>query len=126
MTANPLVGSPCWKPFPCPPSHGAPHPARGCWRRTGGGWEGTFEAALTGLNSGRSVAMRFNEPPAAMQIGAAGPWSLGSNVEVEIVHHPTQQGPVPVTLSWQVDAEICCRIERRHSPYGMLEPLGSG
>ncbi len=160
--------------------------------------EGTIEAALTYLNSGRTVPMRFSEPPAAMQINAAGHWSLGidrtgpwpwiaelcvahgqrrrrivlrhgvdclesltyarewrpgvkdaasdtplvasleaieadgatttlwsldGNIEVRIVHHPGQPGPVQVSLSWQVDANVCCRIERRYSPYGLLEPL---
>ena len=162
--------------------------------------DGSIEAALTYLSSGRTVPMRFSEPPAAMQISDAGHWSLGidrtgpwpwiaelcvahgdrrrrivlrhgvdslesltyarewrpgvpeagpdtplvarlqtsaangqttarwwldDNVEVEIVHHPTQPGPVQVTLSWQVDADVRCRIERRYSSYGLLEPLAA-
>ncbi len=162
--------------------------------------DGTIEAALTYLASGRTVPMRFSEPPAAMQISTAGHWSLGidrtgpwpwiaelcvahgdrrrrivlrhgvdslesltyarewrpgltdagpdtplvarleavaangatasrwsldGNVEVLIVHSPGQPGPVQVTLSWQVDADIRCRIERRYSPYGLLEPLAA-
>ena len=162
--------------------------------------DGSIEAALTYLSSGRTVPMRFSEPPAAMQISDAGHWSLGidrtgpwpwiaelcvahgdrrrrivlrhgvdsvesltyarewrpgladagpatplvaslqtigadgatatrwsldGNVEVEIVHHPTQPGPVQVTLSWQVDADVRCRIERRYSAYGLLEPLAA-
>ncbi|MCT0207715.1 DUF3598 family protein [Synechococcus sp. CS-1332] len=160
--------------------------------------DGTIEAALTYLSSGRTVPMRFSEPPAAMQISTAGHWSLGidrtgpwpwiaelcvahgdrrrrivlrhgvdsvdsltyarewrpgvtdsgpdapliaslqsmevdgesatcwsldGNVEVVIVHHPTQPGPVQVSLTWQVDADVRCRIERHYSPYGLLEPL---
>jgi hypothetical protein len=50
-------------------------------------------------------------------------WSLDDNVEVVIVHTPAQPGPVQVTLTWQVDADISGRIERRYSPYGLLEPL---
>lgn len=162
--------------------------------------DGTIEAALTYLNSGRSVPMRFNEPPAAMQISAAGHWSLGidrtgpwpwiaelcvahgdrrrrivlrhgvdvlesltyarewrpgvteagpstplvaslqatevdsaaatrwcldGNVEVMIVHPSSPPGPVQVSLTWQVDADARCRIERRYSPYGLLEPLAA-
>ncbi len=162
--------------------------------------DGTIEAALTYLASGRTVPMRFSEPPAAMQISTAGHWSLGidrtgpwpwiaelcvargdrrrrivlrhgvdslesltyarewrpgvpdagpdaplvasleaieadgatttrwsmdGNVEVLIVHHPSQPGPVQVSLSWQVDANVGCRIERRYSPYGLLEPLAA-
>ena len=162
--------------------------------------DGTIEAALTYLNSGRVVPMRFSEPPAAMQISTAGHWSLGidrtgpwpwiaelcvahgdrrrrivlrhgldslesltyarewrpgladagpatplvaslqtigadgatatrwsldGNVEVVIVHSPGQPGPVQVTLSWQVDADVRCRIERRYSAYGLLEPLAA-
>ena len=162
--------------------------------------DGSIEAALTYLSSGRTVPMRFSEPPAAMQISDAGHWSLGidrtgpwpwiaelcvahgdrrrrivlrhgvdslesltyarewrpgvpeagpdtplvarlqtsaangqttarwwldDNVEVEIVHHPTQPGPVQVTLSWQGDADVRCRIERRYSSYGLLEPLAA-
>ncbi len=162
--------------------------------------DGTIEAALTYLASGRTVPMRFSEPPAAMQIGDAGHWSLGidrtgpwpwiaelcvvhgdrrrrivlrhgvdslesltyarewrpgladagpdtplvaslqtsktdgatatrwsldGNVEVVIVHSPGQPGPVQVALSWQVDADVRCRIERRYSPYGLLEPLAA-
>ena len=33
--------------------------------------------------------------------------------------------PVQVALSWQVDADVRCRIERRYSPYGLLEPLAA-
>ncbi len=162
--------------------------------------DGTIEAALTYLASGRTVPMRFSEPPAAMQISTAGHWSLGidrtgpwpwiaelcvahgdrrrrivlrhgvdslesltyarewrpgltdagpatpliaslqaigadgatatrwsldGNVAVVIVHSPGQPGPVQVTLSWQVDADVRCRIERRYSPYGLLEPLAA-
>ena len=162
--------------------------------------DGSIEAALTHLNSGRTVPMRFSEPPAAMQISDAGHWSLGidrtgpwpwiaelcvahgdrrrrivlrhgvdsvesltyarewrpgladaapatplvarlqaigadgatatrwsldGNVEVVIVHSPGQPGPVQVTLSWQVDADVDCRIERRYSAYGLLEPLAA-
>jgi hypothetical protein len=162
--------------------------------------DGSIEAALTYLSSGRTVPMRFSEPPAAMQISAAGHWSLGidrtgpwpwiaelcvahgdrrrrivlrhgvetlesltyarewrpgvteagpdtplvaslqaieangetasrwsldGNVEVLIVHHPTQPGPVQVTLTWHPDADVRCRIERRYSPYGQLEPLAA-
>jgi len=162
--------------------------------------DGSIEAALTYLSSGRTVPMRFSEPPAAMQISDAGHWSLGidrtgpwpwiaelcvahgdrrrrivlrhgvdsvesltyarewrpgladagpdtplvaslqasktdgatatlwsldGNVEVVIVHSPSQQGPVQVTLSWQVAADVRCRIERRYSPYGLLEPLAA-
>lgn len=161
---------------------------------------GTIEAALTYLNSGRTVPMRFSEPPAAMQISTAGHWSLGidrtgpwpwiaelcvahgdrrrrivlrhgvdslesltyarewrpgvtdagpdaplvaslqateldgqtvtrwrldDNVEVVIAAAPGQPGPVQVTLSWQVDAGVHCRITRRYSPYGLLEPLAA-
>lgn len=160
--------------------------------------DGTIEAALTYLSSGRTVPMRFHEPPAAMQISAAGHWSLGidrtgpwpwiaelcvahgdrrrrivlrhgvdalesltyarewrpgvneggpaaplvaslqafgtggatatrwtldDNVEVVIAHTPGQQGPVQMTLSWQVAIDVRCRLERRYSPYGLLEPL---
>jgi hypothetical protein len=162
--------------------------------------DGSIEAALTYLSSGRTVPMRFSEPPAAMQISDAGHWSLGidrtgpwpwiaelcvahgdrrrrivlrhgvdsvesltyamewrpgladaapatplvaslqaigadgatatrwsldGNVEVVIVHSPNQPGPVQVTLSWEVDAEVRCRIERRYSAYGLLEPLAA-
>ena len=162
--------------------------------------DGTIEAALTYVASGRVVPMRFSEPPAAMQISTAGHWSLGidrtgpwpwiaelcvahgdrrrrivlrhgldslesltyarewrpgladagpttplvaslqtigadgatatrwnldGNVEVVIVHSPGQPGPVQVTLSWQVDADVRCRIERRYSAYGLLEPLAA-
>ncbi len=161
---------------------------------------GTIEAALTYLNSGRVVPMRFSEPPAAMQISAEGHWSLGidrtgpwpwiaelcvahgdrrrrivlrhgvgnlesltyarewrpgltdagpdaplvaslqatevdgqtatcwqldDDVEVVIAPAPGQPGPVQVTLSWQVDAGVRCRIRRRYSPYGLLKPLAA-
>ncbi|KAF0652384.1 hypothetical protein L107_13785 [Cyanobium sp. Copco_Reservoir_LC18] len=160
--------------------------------------DGTIEAALTYLNSGRTVPMRFREPPAAMQISAAGHWSLGmdrmgpwpwiaelcvvhgerrrrvvlrhgverlesftyarewrpgladggpatplfaviesiapgeaggrrwrldDDVEVAIAPGPGQPGPVQVTLSWQPAGGPPCRIERRYTPYGLLEPL---
>lgn len=160
--------------------------------------DGTIEAALTYLPSGRTVPMRFREPPAAMQISAAGHWSLGmdrmgpwpwiaelcvvhgerrrrvvlrhgverlesftyarewrpgtgdggpdtplvavvetsasgdaggsrwhldDNVEVVIAPGPGQPGPVRVTLSWQPAGGPPCRIERRYTPYGLLEPL---
>ena len=52
-------------------------------------------------------------------------WNLDGNVEVLIVHSPGQPGPVQVTLSWQVDADVRCRIERRYSAYGLLEPLAA-
>lgn len=160
--------------------------------------DGTIEAALTYLNPGRTVPMRFREPPAAMQISAAGHWSLGmdrmgpwpwiaelcvvqgerrrrvvlrhgverlesftyarewrpgladggpatplvaviesiapgetggsrwrldDDVEVIIAPGPGQAGPVRVALSWQPVGGPLCRIERRYTPYGLLEPL---
>ncbi|AFY28609.1 DUF3598 family protein [Cyanobium gracile] len=160
--------------------------------------DGTIEAALTYLNSGRTVPMRFREPPAAMQISDAGHWSLGmdrmgpwpwiaelcvvhgerrrrvvlrhgverlesftyarewrpgtgdggpatllvaeietiasgeasgsrwrldDDVEVVIAPAPGQPGPVRVTLAWHPAGACPCRIERRYTPYGLLEPL---
>jgi len=165
--------------------------------------DGTIEAALTYLNTGRTVPMRFSEPPAAMQISDAGHWSLGmdrmgpwpwvaelcvvhgerrrrivlrhgveslesftyarewrpgtgdggpetplvaviesvgsesiesgvaggrrwhldDDVEVVIAPGPGQPGPVRVALSWQPAGGPLCRIERRYTPYGLLEPL---
>ena len=165
--------------------------------------DGTIEAAHTYLNTGRTVPMRFSEPPAAMQISAAGHWSLGmdrmgpwpwiaelcvvhgerrrrvvlrhgleklesftdarewrpgtgdgapdsplvaviesigsesiawgkaggrrwhldDDVEVVLAPAPGQPGPVWVTLSWQPAGGAPCRIERRYSPYGLLELL---
>ncbi|WP_216903434.1 DUF3598 family protein [Synechococcus sp. CCY 9618] len=38
---------------------------------------GTVEAALTYLSTGRTVPMRFDQPPPAMQITPEGHWSLG-------------------------------------------------
>jgi len=160
--------------------------------------DGTIEAALTYLNTGRVVPMRFSEPPAAMQISDAGHWSLGmdrmgpwpwiaelcvvhgerrrrvvlrhgveslesftyarewrpgtgdggpatplvaviesigsgdasshrwhldDDVEVVIAPGPGEAGPVRVALSWQPAGGPPCRIERRYTPYGLLEPL---
>ncbi len=160
--------------------------------------DGTIEAALTYLNSGRVVPMRFSEPPPAMQISDAGHWSLGmdrmglwpwiaelcvvhcerrrrvvlrhgveslesftyarewrpgtgdggpdtplvavietiasggaggrrwrldDDVEVVIAPAPGEAGPMGVTLSWQPAGGPPCRIERRYTPYGLLEPL---
>jgi len=39
--------------------------------------DGMVEASLTNLSSGNVRSMRFAEPPAEMQITAAGHWSLG-------------------------------------------------
>jgi hypothetical protein len=53
-------------------------------------------------------------------------WRLDDGVEVIITPAPDEAGPVRVTLSWQPSGGPPCRIERRYTPYGLLEPLSPG
>ncbi|WP_233133993.1 DUF3598 family protein [Synechococcus sp. BO 8801] len=102
--------------------------------------DGTIEAALTYLNTGRVVPMRFSEPPAAMQISAAGHWSLGMDrmgpwpwiAELCVVHGERRRRivlrhGVESLGSERIESGDAggplCRIERRYTPYGLLEPL---
>lgn len=68
--------------------------------------DGTVDASLTNLDSGTVRSMRFAEPPAEMQITAAGHWSLG----------PDRIG------SWPWVCELCLTAgERRRRAVVRLE-----
>ena len=67
--------------------------------------EGTIEAALTNGSSGNVRRMSFREPPAEMQIAAAGHWSLG----------PDRIGPWPwISELCLVHGERRRRVVLRH------------
>ena len=85
------------------------------------------------LNAVSLPAMTFSAPPRQrlLEVNGGG-WQglvllLGPDGR-EIERFPTRwhlDGNVKVTLSWHPDADVRCRIERRYSPYGQLEPLAA-
>lgn len=99
--------------------------------------DGTIEAALTYLNTGRTVPMRFSEPPPAMQISDAGHWSLGMDrmgpwpwiAELREWRPGTGDGGPDTPLVALIESIGSESIEsgdtggRRYTPYGLLEPL---
>jgi hypothetical protein len=72
--------------------------------------DGTIEAALTYLPSGRTVPMRFREPPAAMEISTAGHWSLGMDRMA-----PGPGSPSSVSSTASVAGASCCAMAWRGS-----------
>ena len=57
--------------------------------------DGTIEAAHTYLNTGRTVPMRFSEPPAAMQIKVDPPPAGGSDGAFKTLLTPQTKGAGP-------------------------------
>lgn len=65
-----------------------------------------------------------NGGPASPTAAPTRRWRLDDDVEMVIAPAPGgQPGSVRVTLHWQPAAGPPCRIGRRYTPYGLLEPL---
>ncbi len=83
------------------------------------------------LNAVSLPALTFSAPPRQrlLEVNGGG-WEglflrLGPDGR-EIEWFPTRwrlDGNVEVTLSWNPDADVSCRIERGYSTYGQPEPL---
>lgn len=77
-----------------------------------------------GVEGARASPTSGNGGPASPTAAPARRWRLDDDVEMVIAPAPGgQPGSVRVTLHWQPAAGPPCRIGRRYTPYGLLEPL---